>query len=85
LFSKLEKNTYGSTTFCTDLGMFATEFVMREREREREREISYEDIDYVQNLGEIMTTIFFSVSFGFCWNRHETATLKNLWWVFPLQ
>jgi hypothetical protein len=25
------------------------------------------------------------VSFGFCWNRHETATLKNLWWVFPLQ
>jgi hypothetical protein len=51
LFSKLEKNTYGSTTFCTALGMFATEFVMRERERERE--ISYEEIDYVQNLGEI--------------------------------
>jgi hypothetical protein len=25
------------------------------------------------------------VSFGFCWNRHETATFKNLWWVFPLQ
>ncbi len=57
----------------------------REREREREREISYEEIDYVQNLGEIMTTIFLSVSFGFCWNRDETATFKELWWVFPLQ
>jgi hypothetical protein len=79
LFSKLEKNTYATTTFCTDLGMFATEFV------EREREISYEEIDYVQNLGEIMTTIFLSVSFGFCWNRHETATFEELWWVFPLQ
>jgi hypothetical protein len=83
LFSKLEKNSYGSTTFCTALGMFATEFVMRERERERE--ISYEEIDYVQNLGEIMTTIFLSVSFGFCWNRDETATFKELLWVFPLQ